>query len=143
MHWRGNMQADYFYANGFAGNKFFLHLKEKDSFLASTCPECTKTFVPPRLYCEDCFCEIPDENWKELAPEGTIRLFTIATIDSHGEPLTEPRIMAMIDIHGADSSMLGVVKAELDEDLCGKKVKAVLKPVAERDGTLKDILYYE
>ena len=32
---------------------------------------------------------------------------------------------------------------KLDKDLCGKKVKAVLRPKKKREGTMKDILYYE
>ena len=26
MHWRGNMQADYLYTNGIAGDRFFKHV---------------------------------------------------------------------------------------------------------------------
>ncbi len=32
MHWRGNMQADYYYPNGIAGEKFFRHLMQMDTF---------------------------------------------------------------------------------------------------------------
>ncbi len=54
MHWRGDMQADYLYPSGIAGDKFFKHLKEHDSFLATKCSKCGKILFPPRLYCEDC-----------------------------------------------------------------------------------------
>ena len=70
MHWRGNMQADYFYPSGAAGDKFFKHILQNETFLATECPKCEKILFPPRLYCEDCFEEIPDSNWVEV-PEGT------------------------------------------------------------------------
>ena len=143
MHWRGDKQADYLYTNGAAGGRFFTHLRDKGKFLACTCPECKKTFCPPRLYCEDCFCDIPDRAWKEVPLTGRIRLFTVATLNPYGEKLKEPKVMAMIDIDRTDTSMLGVINTKnLDADLVGRKVKAVLQPKSKREGTLKDIIYY-
>lgn len=144
MHWRGDMQADYLYTNGVAGDRFFKHLKKKNTFLASRCPQCKKVFMPPRMFCEDCFCDIPSKGWLEVPAKGTIRLWTVATINAHGEKLAAPRVIAFIDIDKTDSSMLGIVKTKnLDKDLYGQKVKAVLRPKSKREGTLKDILYFE
>lgn len=143
LGWRGDMQADYFYANGKAGDKFFKHLKTSDSFMANKCPECGITYFPPRLYCEDCFVEIPEENWKEVPAEGVVRLFTIAKLNAEGEQM-EPKIVAMIDITGTDGATLGVIKSsDLNKNYLGAKVKAVLRPKDKREGTLKDILYFE
>jgi uncharacterized OB-fold protein len=144
MHWRGDMQADYMYTNGVAGNRFFQHLKKKNTFLASRCPKCKKVYLPPRIFCEDCFCDIPDRGWHEVPAKGTIRLWTVATLNAHGEKLAAPQVIAFIDIDKTDSSMLGIVKTKnLDKDLFGQKVKAVLRPKSKREGTLKDILYFE
>ena len=138
------MQADYFYSAGVAGDRFFKNLMKKGSFLASRCPECEMVYVPPRLYCEDCFCEIPDTEWKEVPARGWVRLYTQVMIDAHGEKLKEPRTIALIDIEGTDGSMLGIVKLkDPEQELWGLKVKAVLRPKKEREGTLKDILYYQ
>jgi len=38
MHWRGDMQADYFYPSGVAGDKFFKHMMPSETFLPSKCP---------------------------------------------------------------------------------------------------------
>jgi uncharacterized OB-fold protein len=144
MHWLGNLQADYLYTSGAAGNRFFNHLKKKDSFLATKCPECKKVYFPPRMFCEDCFCEIPDKGWMEVPARGTVRLFTVATIDTFGEELKEPKVVALIDIEKTDSAMLGLIKTKnKDKDYTGMKVKAVLRPKNKREGTLKDILYFE
>ena len=143
MHWRGDMQADYLYPSGVAGDKFFKHLKKKNTFLATKCPECGKVFFPPRLFCEDCFCEIPEKGWLEVPSSGTIRLWTIATLDAHGNKLEEPKVVGLIDIDKTDSAMLGIIKIKKEKDLCGVKVKAVLRPKNKREGTLKDILYFQ
>jgi uncharacterized OB-fold protein len=144
MHWLGNLQADYMYTNGVAGNRFFNHLKKKNTFLANKCPECKKVYLPPRLYCEDCFCEIPDKAWMEVPTKGTVRYATVATLDTFGEELKPPKVIALIDIDKTDSAMIGLIKTRnLDSDFTGVKVKAVLRPKNKREGTLKDILYFE
>ena len=144
MHWRGNMQADYFYPSGVAGDKFFKHLKQMDTFLATKCSKCGKVLFPPRLYCEDCFQEITDDDWAEVPAAGTVRLFTVAKLDAHGDKMVEPKVIALIDIEKTDGAMLGIIKTNnLEKDYCGVKVKAVLRPKDKREGTLKDILFFE
>ncbi|MFX0184616.1 MAG: Zn-ribbon domain-containing OB-fold protein [Candidatus Hodarchaeota archaeon] len=144
MHWRGDMQADYLYPSGNAGDKFFKHIKQNETFLATKCPKCVKILFPPRLYCEDCFEEIPDGNWVEIPATGTIRLFTIATINAHGKKMETPRIVALIDVDNTDGATLGIIRTEdIHRDFSGMKVKAVFRPKAQREGTLKDIVYYE
>jgi len=144
MHWRGDMQADYMYPSGIAGDKFFNHLKEKDTFLATKCKTCNKVLFPPRLYCEDCFNEIPESDWMEVPSSGTVRVFTVATLNAHGEKMQEPRVIAMIDIDNTDGAILGIIKTnDYEKDFSGLKVKANLRPKGKREGTLKDILYWE
>ncbi|MFX1451971.1 MAG: Zn-ribbon domain-containing OB-fold protein [Promethearchaeota archaeon] len=144
MHWRGDMQADYLYPAGIAGDKFFKHLKQNDSFLATKCSSCNKIFLPPRLYCEDCFVEIPNENWMEVPLSGTIKLFTIATLNTHGEKLKNPKVVALINIDKTDGALLGIIKTNnLKKNYLGVKVKAILRPSNKREGTLKDIIYFE
>ena len=143
MHWPGDMQADYLYPSGVAGDKFFKHIMKNDSFIASKCPQCNKTFFPPRFYCEDCFCEIPENGWFEVPATGTIKLHTLVTIDSYGKKLEEPKVIGMINIDNTDSVLLGVIKTDnINEDLRGKQVKAVFQSQNKREGTLKDILYF-
>ena len=144
LHWEGNMQADYFYSAGVAGDKFFKTLIKKGKFLASPCPRCEMVLFPARMYCEDCFVEIPEDDWVEVAPKGWVRLWTYVMINAHGEKMEEPRLMALIDIEDTDGSILGELKIEdMEEDLFGLEVKAKLRPKKQREGTMKDILYFE
>ncbi|MFX0174849.1 MAG: Zn-ribbon domain-containing OB-fold protein [Candidatus Hodarchaeota archaeon] len=144
MHWRGDMQADYFYPSGIAGDKFFKHLMKNDTFLACKCIKCHKVYCPPRLYCEDCFEEISESNWFEVPLTGTVRLFTVATINAHGKKMQEPKLMALIDVDQTDGALLGIIKTnDFNKNFSNTKVKAILRPKGEREGTLKDILYFE
>lgn len=143
-HWHGNMQADYLYTSGVAGDRFFKHLMENDSFLAARCLQCNKVFFPPRLFCEDCFCEIPDNQWIEVPTAGTIRFYTVVTVDTYGKKLEKPKVVGLINIDKTDGAVLGIIKTDnTEEELQGAKVEAVLKPKNEREGTLKDILYFK
>jgi uncharacterized OB-fold protein len=144
MHWNGNMQADYLYPSGKSGNKFFKHIIKNDTFLAAKCQHCKKTFFPPRIYCEDCFLEIPYSDWIEIPAKGRVELFTIATVDTYGVKLDSQKIVGLINIDETDGTLLGIIKTDdLDEDIQGKQVEAVFKPKNKRDGTLKDILYFK
>jgi uncharacterized OB-fold protein len=52
--------------------------------------------------------------------------------------------MALIDVEGTNSAMLGIIASNnIEKDFIGIKVKAVFRPKDKREGTIKDILYYE
>ena len=104
-YWRGDMQADYLYPSGVAGDKLFKHIMKNDSFLASICQKCNKTYFPPRMYCEDCFSKIPLDEWIEVPACGIVKNHTVVTIDSYGEKLVKPRIIGMIKIDNTDAAL--------------------------------------
>lgn len=141
IQWKGNMEAKYLYTSGKAGEKFFEGLMD-GKILANECPECGKVYVPPRLYCEDCFVRTEDD-YIELEGTGTIRCYTVARTDTYEEELEEPEIWAIIDIHGADSGITHKVDADVDEVESGLEVKVVLKSKDERNGTMNDIKCFE
>ena len=86
------------------------------------------------MYCEDCFCEIPEAKWMKVPAAGTIKLHTVVAIDSYGEKLEEPRVIRMINIDNTDGTLIGLIKIDnIDEDLRGKQVKAVFRPISERE----------
>ncbi|MEF8874618.1 MAG: Zn-ribbon domain-containing OB-fold protein [Candidatus Thermoplasmatota archaeon] len=138
--WKGNMEAHYLYTSGQAGEDFFDGLKE-GNIIANECPECGTVYVPPRLYCEDCFVEIPAD-YMELEGTGTIDCYTIAKVDTYDEELENPEIWAIIKMDGADSGFTHKVDADPDEVEAGDKVKAVLKPEGEREGKITDIEHF-
>lgn len=49
----------------------------------------------------------------------------------------------MINIDNTDGLSLGMLKTDnIDEDLRGKQVRAVFQPRDNREGPIKDILYF-
>jgi uncharacterized OB-fold protein len=144
MHWQGNMQADYLYPSGISGDKFFKHIMKNETFIAAKCPKCKKTFFPPRIYCEDCFIGISEKDWIEIPAVGKVKLFTIAIADTNGVRLEEPKVIGMIDIEETDGAILGIIKIDdITKDILGIRVEAVFKTKSEREGTIKDILYFK
>jgi len=139
-HWYGDMEADYTYTLGIAGEKFFAGLKE-GHILGAKCPRCGAIWVPPSIYCPECFEELTE--WVELSDEGTVYTFTVAHLGPDGKPLEKPEVYAFILLDGATGGLLhklGEVRPE--EVYIGMRVKAVWAPPEERKGAITDIRYF-
>ena len=139
-HWIGDMEADYVYTLGVAGERFFKELKEKGRIMGAKCPRCNTVFVPPRLYCEECFAKL--DEWVEVGKEGAVHTFTIATIDIDGSKLEKPVTYALIKFEGVHGGIIHKI-GETDKVTIGMKVKAVLKPPSERVASINDIKYFK
>ena len=71
-------------------------------------------------------------------------MFTVAKLNAHGEKLESPKVVALIEIDGTNSSMIGIIKTnDIEKDFGDMKVKAVLRSKDKREGTMKDILYWK
>ncbi|MFB6266138.1 MAG: Zn-ribbon domain-containing OB-fold protein [Halodesulfurarchaeum sp.] len=141
-NWKGHMEADYLYTAGPIGDEFFTRLRDDGTLVANTCPECGTTFVPPRLYCEDCFVELEAE-FEELPGTGTVETYTVARIDTRERELDEPRVLAMIAMDGADTSLLHEVAADPAAVETGMAVQAMCKDPDDRTGEMTDIVHFE
>lgn len=139
-HWFGDMEAHYVYTSGIAGDKFFTALK-KGKFLASKCGKCGKVYVPPRMYCEDCFVELTE--WVEVPNKGTVDTFTVVHVDRNENLLEKPEVWAFIRIDGTDGGVVHRVNVPAESVEIGMSVKAVFKKEKEREGRITDILYFE
>ncbi len=139
-HWLGDMEADYVYTLGVAGERFFKEIKENGRIMGAKCPRCGIVFVPPRMYCEQCFAKL--EEWVDVGKKGVIHTFTIATIDVDGSKLEKPVIYALIKFEGAHGGLIHKI-GETDTVSIGMKVEAVLKPPQERKASINDIKYFK
>ena len=141
-NWFGHMEPDYAYTLGIAGERFFKELKENGRIMGSKCRKCGKIYVPPKLYCEECFEKI--EEWVYVGTKGKIYTYTVVYLDEHGKKLEKPTIYALIKFNGAYGGLIhkiGEVKPE--EVKIGILVEAVFKPQTEREGTINDIKYFK
>lgn len=139
-HWFGDMEAQYVYTSGIAGDTFFAGFK-KGKILATKCGNCGKVYLPPRMYCEDCFCEMTE--WLEVANKGIVDTYTIVHVDRDENPLDTPEIYAFIRIEGTDGGFVHTLHVPAESVEIGMPVKAVFKKEKEREGRITDILYFE
>ncbi len=141
-HLVGDMEADYIYTPGVAGDRFFKALRDEGKLMASTCEGCKRIYLPPRMYCDRCFSEL--DKWVEVESTGVVDTFTIVHEDKDGNKLSEPILVAFIRIDKTDGGLihqLGGVDSKSVK--IGMKVKAVIKDKGKRTGGLTDIDYFE
>lgn len=136
--WPGTMPVRHRYTPGVGGEAFFAALRDRGVFLGSRCASCSYTYVPARLFCERCFAELAADT--ELGPGGTLVSFAIGFVGLEGEPLPEPLTVGLVRLDGADAVLLHRILPVGDEPLeIGERVEAVLRPEAERAGSILDI----
>jgi len=141
LHWPGHMETDYIYTLGIAGEKFFNEIKENGRILGAKCKRCGNVFVPPRLYCEQCFEKTSE--WVNMGTKGEVYTFTVAYVDINGAKLKEPIIFALIKFDGAEGGLIHKLgEIEPHEVQIGMPVEAVFKPQTERTGNINDIKHF-
>lgn len=138
--WRGTMPVQFRYTPGAAGLRFFQTLKRKGLFAATRCEACRRTYLPPRLYCEECFADLSTA-WVDVHPRGSVHSFTLVYVDREGRRLKEPEIAAFVRIDGTDGGLVArlvnVAPADLRLEM---PVEAVLLPPRRRRASLDDII---
>ncbi len=139
--WEGRIGIAFQYTAGAAGQRFLTLLRRRGRLAVTRCPECGTTYLPPRVYCPRDFQDL-STRWAEVAPRGVVHSFTLVHRDLRGQPLHPPRLFAVVQIDGTD----GVLLAPLDLDpaavAIGQRVEAVLRPPAQRRGTIEDIVAF-
>jgi hypothetical protein len=131
--WIGEMEADYIYTPGIAGERFFLELKN-GKILGTRCRRCRIVYLPPRIYCEKCFH--PLEEWVDCGRRGKVHTYTIAYKNKNGKP----EIIAFIRI--ADGGLIHYLDTSPEEVEVGMEVEAVFREEEERKGSIMDILHF-
>lgn len=137
--WPGKIDNWFRYTAGVTGEKFLQELKENKRLMATKCPKCERSFLPPRMYCEDCM-EYTTE-WVEIKSPGQVETFTVLYQDLEDKPLENPKIVAFITWHEVEGGLIHEI-GEIDPDDIyeGMAVEPVFKD--ERNGSITDILYF-
>ena len=141
LSWKGDMPTQGRYTAGIAGERFFRAIKDDGQFLATVCLDCDITYMPPRLYCEQCFAHL--DEWVEVEPAGHVYTFTVVHRDLDEQVLPEPRILAFVVLDDTDGGLVHYLdEVEPDEIYLGMAVEPVLKEKEERQGSINDIEYF-
>jgi len=120
----------------------FLEGMRDGRIVATTCAQCERTLVPPRVFCERCFR--PTDGWTEVEAVGTVETFSICHVRWDMVALDPPEIPAVIRLDGASSGgfLHKLDEVAPDDVSIGMAVEAVWKPVEERTGSILDIAYF-
>jgi hypothetical protein len=137
--WQGNLPVTSRYTYGLAGERFFRAIQEEGRILGSRCPKCEIIYVPGRVFCERCLGEL--DEWVDVGTQGEVHTFTLLYVDHDGQRLAQPRLVAFI--HLGDGGLIHELgEVEADEIFIGMPVEAVFKPREERQGGIRDIVYF-
>lgn len=135
--------ARYAWDTGIAIGRYLAELKA-GRLVGVHCPSCGRILVPPRMFCQDCF--VPTDGFVPLQDTGTVVTFSLCYVRWDMARLERPLIPAVIAIDGASPGMgilhlLGEVEPQAVR--VGMRVRAVWKPLEEREGAITDIRYFK
>lgn len=140
--WLDNIPTKYLYSYGIAGERFFREIKDHGRLMTAKCKSCGISYIPPRLYCEECFEEL--QAWTPLKSEGEVYSYTISHVSIDGTRSNKPKVLALIKFSGVKGGLIhwldNVDKKKLR---IGMKVKPIFRPRSRRTGTINDIEYFE
>jgi len=136
--WTDHIPLQWKYTAGVAGERF-LQLLKQGKLQASVCRSCNKLYLPPKIFCMDCFEQLNE--WRDVpSDDGYIYSFTTIREGSEGERET----LVLVKFEGVEGGLLGRLRETKGEKpRIGMKVRAVFKPKQNRKGDLSDIDYFE
>jgi uncharacterized protein len=135
--WRDHIPLEWKYTAGVAGERF-LQLLKQGTIQASVCRSCGKSYLPPKIFCKDCFVQLTE--WKEVSADSA-SIYSFTKVRENGNP--ESQVIVLVKFEGIDGGLLGKFKAGREEPRIGMKVKPVFKKKDLRKGELSDIEYFE
>jgi uncharacterized protein len=131
--WNDHIPLQWKYTAGVAGERF-LQLLKQGKIQAAVCRSCNKTYLPPKIFCKDCFIQLTE--WKEV-PEDTGYIYSFTNV---GNPNA---VIVLVKFEGIEGGLLGKFKAGREEPRIGMKVKPVFKRKDQRRGEIYDIDYFK
>jgi uncharacterized protein len=135
----GGFPVHWLYTAGDVNEKFFYGLKDQ-KLIANTCETCNYTYLPPRMFCEDCFDELGESTYKELPLSGELVSFTEVYKDHKGKPLSQPEVIGLVKVDGSNSVFYHKL-INTSNPSVGMKVKPVWSD--NREGSLFDLTGFE
>ena len=136
--------AGFRWSVGFQMERFIKSLANK-KILASKCPKCGYTYVPPRSRCGKCCTKLEEANLIELSGKGNLVGYTTAYVELDGSgnfrDLDKPKVIGAIKLEGADSTIFMPIE-EVDPKDVKEGMKVEVKWRDETKGQLADIEHF-
>ena len=135
----GEIPVHHRYTVGLAGERFFRAMRDESILLASRCPACGQAFLPPKIYCEECFEGTTE--WLPVEGPGYVVTFTILHLSLDELPLDEPQVVGLIAWEGIRGGLLHRIGgAEPGTITSGMAVAPVWSD--SPSGSMEDIVYF-
>ncbi len=138
---KGQIAVPYTWWVGETGSRFLIALRDEGKILGNRCDSCGTVYVPPRKNCGRCFVDTAE--WVELSDQGIVKAHTIVRFSYPLQPVEPPFAYAMIQLDGADVSLVHLIRKDLDKLKNGVRVRARFKEKEERKGHILDIDGFE
>jgi len=136
-HWYGDIEADYVYTSGIAGERFFRELRDHGRLLGTRCGECGKRWIPPKLFCEDCFHEVSE--FVDLPATGRVAAACAVRVDIEGNPLPQAVVWGLVRFKGFEGGLVHRLLIAPERGRAGLVVRPVLRDAASRTGAITDL----
>ena len=131
--WKDQIPLHYVYTSGVAGEKFLRGLRD-GKILAAKCKSCGRQYLPPKMYCVNCYLEITE--FAEVGPQASVRALAESHVNFDGTVAPNPRTFAFVAFKGVTGGIVHYAGGGLK---VGSRVTARFRPKAERKGTMLDI----
>ena len=137
--WKDHIPLDWKYTSGEAGERF-LQLLKQGKIQASICRSCGKTYLPPKIFCKDCFVQLTE--WREV-PSDSAFIYSFTKVRPKDGTSSTGQLIVLVKFEGIEGGLLGKFKTGREEPRIGMKVRPVFKKKDQRKGELSDIEYFE
>jgi uncharacterized OB-fold protein len=132
--WKDDIPLRYEYTAGVAGERFLRGLQE-GKILASRCGNCGRMYLPPKMYCINCYIEV--RSYRAVGPAGTVAALAESHVDFEGRKLKTPRTFAFVRFTGVTGGLIHSASGKGLE--IGSRVAPRFREARARKGTLLDI----
>jgi uncharacterized protein len=123
----GHWDFKYEYFAGRAASRFFHELRS-NRIMGTVCPQCGRTLVPARSFCDACF--VATDEWRQVGTKGRVDLFTILTTAFPGLP-EPPLAIGYVTLEGADTALLNFIDGVDLSDLDAAAAQLMTGPAVE------------
>jgi hypothetical protein len=138
---RTPIELEYTYSAGQSASRFLRGMAE-GKLLGQRCPVDGRVYFPSRGSCPQHGMPFSGD-LVELKDRGTVVTYAIVRVPSENIPLELPYIAVQVLLDGADTVLMHVLKAKLEDVHMGMRVKAVWRPREEWTTSVGNILYFE
>jgi len=137
---RTPVDLEYTYSAGQSASRF-LRAIAQGKLLGQRCPVDGRVYFPSRGSCPQHGVPFTADT-VELSDKGTVVTYSIVRVPSENIPLELPYIAVQVLLDGADTVLMHVLKAKLEDVHMGMRVQAAWRPREEWTTAMTNILYF-